>query len=195
MAQSISSQKTLAELQPRIQEIQQKYREDKEKQARAMMELYKKEKINPFGGLLPLLIQLPVLIAVYQVFWKGLRPEAMINLYNFVPHPGVINQNFLGLINLSQPSLILALFAGATQFFQTKMLTPKKIGGQKKDQIAQFSDMIQKQMLYFFPIFTVFILWKFPAAIALYWVVTSLFSILQQHLILKPPQVKYAQPK
>ncbi|NCO80490.1 membrane protein insertase YidC [bacterium] len=204
MAQSISSQKTLAELQPRIQEIQQKYRQDKEKQARAMMELYKKEKINPLGGLLPLLIQLPILIALYQLFWKGLQPEAMVLLYGFVPNPGVINPNFLGIIkNLAVPSLGLAVLAGILQFFQSKMMMPKSQKLARSDKTAQFSDMIQKQMLYFFPIFTVFILWRFPAAIGLYWVVTSLFSILQQHLILKPPkesklptgQAKYAQSK
>ncbi|MCJ7829521.1 YidC/Oxa1 family membrane protein insertase, partial [Patescibacteria group bacterium] len=85
MVQSIRSQKVVSELQPKIQEIQLKYKNDKEKLAKATMELYQKEKINPFGGCLPLLIQLPILIALYQVFWKGLQPGAMVNLYNFVP--------------------------------------------------------------------------------------------------------------
>jgi YidC/Oxa1 family membrane protein insertase len=185
MVQSIKSQKVLSELQPKIQEIQQKYKDDKEKQARETMGLYQKEKINPFGGCLPLLIQLPILIALYRVFWKGLHPEAMINLYNFVPHPGVIDPTFLGVINLGQASLILAILAGITQFFQTKMITPKAPKSQTKDQMAQFSNMIQKEMLYFFPLFTVFILWRLPAAIGLYWIVTALFSIFQQHLIFK----------
>ncbi len=200
MAKSIKSQKVIAELQPRIQEIQQKYREDKEKQAQAMIELYRKEKINPFGSLLPILIQLPILIALYRVFWKGLQPGAMTLLYSFVSNPGTINPISLGLINLGQASLVLAVFAGITQFFQSKMAMPKtphqqKFGtgqDQKGDQMVQFSDMIQKQMLYFFPIFTVFILWRLPAAVALYWIVTSLFSILQQYLILNP---QYAQSK
>jgi len=192
MVQSIRSQKALAELQPKIQEIQQKYREDKEKQVRSMMELYRKEKINPFGSFLPLLIQLPILVALYQVFWRGLRPEAMGSLYSFVPNPGTIDPAFLGLINLGQASLVLAVLAGITQFVQSKMMMPKGQKLMRNDKTAQFSDMIQKQMLYFFPIFTVFILWRLPAAIGLYWIVTSLFSILQQYFILKP---KHAQPK
>ena len=192
MVQSIKSQKVLSELQPKIQEIQQKYKGDKEKQARETMGLYQKEKINPFGGCLPLLIQLPILIALYQVFWKGLRPEAMKNLYSFIPNPGTIDPTFFGLINLGEASLVLALLAGITQFFQTKMITPKTAKVKKGDQMSQFSGMMQKQMLYFFPIFTVFILWRLPAAIGLYWIVTSLFSILQQYFILKP---KHAQPK
>jgi len=191
MVQSIKSQKALSELQPKIQEIQSKYKDDKEKQAKAMMELYQKEKINPFGGCLPLLLQLPILIALYQVFWKGLRPEAMKNLYSFIPNPGTIDPTFFGLINLGEASLVLALLAGITQFFQTKMVTPKTAKIKKGDQMSQFSGMMQKQMLYFFPIFTVFILWRLPAAIALYWIITALFSIGQQYLIFKKT---YAQP-
>ena len=181
MAQSLKSQKVLTDLQPKIQEIQNKYKDDKEKQAKELISLYQKEKINPFSGFLPLLIQFPILIALYQVFWKGLRPEEMTNLYSFVSQPRIIDPNFFGLINLAESSLILALIAAIFQFFQTKMLTPKKTG-----QMTQFSNLFQKQMLYFFPIFTVFILWRLPAAIALYWIITSLFSIVQQHLIFRP---------
>lgn len=194
MAKSIKSQKILSELQPKVQEIQQKYKNDKEKQAKETMGLYQKEKINPFGGCLPLLIQLPILIALFQVFWKGLQPEAMKWLYSFVPHPGEIDPSFLGIINLSQASLPLAILAGITQFFQTKMITPKTLKPQTKDQMSQFSNMMQKQMLYFFPIFTVFILWKLPAAIGLYWVITALFSILQQYLIFKKPKYEPTKP-
>ena len=184
MVKSIRSQKIMSELQPKIKEIQEKYKADKEKQTKEMMALYQKEKINPFGGCLPLLIQLPLLIALYRVFWKGLDPQAMALLYSFVPNPGTINPAFLGVINLSQSNIILAVLAGILQFFQSKMLMPQK----KRNQTAQLSDMMQKQMLYFFPIITVLFLWKLPSAIGLYWIVTSLFSILQQYLVFKPPQ-------
>lgn len=196
MVQAIKSQKSLSELQPKIQEIQSKYKDNKEKQARATMELYQKEKINPFGGCLPLLLQLPILFALYRVFWQGLQPEAMDMLYSFVPHPGVIDPTFLGIINLGEASLVLAVLAGITQFFQTKMITPKTLKSKKGEgQMAQFSGMMQKQMLYFFPIFTVFILWKLPAAIGLYWIITALFSILQQYLIFKKsPEGKPSAP-
>jgi len=185
MAQSIRSQKVLSELQPKIRELQKKYKDDKEKQVKETMDLYKEAKINPFGSFLPLLIQLPILIALYQVFWKGLQPGSMSNLYSFVPNPGVIDPTFLGLINLSEASIILAFIAGITQFVQTKMMTPaaKTDKGQKAS--SQISDRMQNQMLYMLPIFTVFILWKLPAAIGIYWIVTSLFSIVQQYFILK----------
>lgn len=181
--QAIRSQKVLSELQPKIKEIQEKFKDDKEKQGRAMMELYQKEKINPFSGCLPLLIQLPILIALYRVFWKGFQSGQMTHLYGFVPHPGVISPTFLGLVNLAEPSIVLAILAGIFQFWQSKMLAPKTKTTQKGT--PEFSQMIQKQMLYFFPIFTVFILLKLPAAVGLYWIVAVLFSIIQQRFILK----------
>lgn len=186
MAQSIKSQKILGELQPKLQEIQKKYAKDKEAQARATMELYKKEKFNPFGGCLPLLVQLPLLIALYQVFLKGFQPADFSFLYSFVPHPSVINPMFIGLIDLSKPSIILALLAGISQYFQTKMLSPKNSKNQQNGQMEQFSNIMQKQMIYLFPIFTIFILWRFPAALGVYWLVTTLFSIAQQYIIYKP---------
>lgn len=194
MGKSIKSQKVLMELQPKIKEIQKQYRDDKEKQTRALMGLYQKEKFNPFGGCLPLLVQFPILIALYQVFWKGLRTEEMIYLYNFVPNPGQINPTFLGIINLAQPNIFLAILAGISQFFQSKMMTPTiQKATEKTDQMGQFSQIMQKQTLYFFPIFTFFILWKLPAAIGLYWIITTLFSIIQQYLIYR--KLNYAQSK
>ena len=193
MALSIKSQKALSELQPKMQEIQEKFKGDKEKQAKEMMGLYQREKINPFGGCLPLLLQLPILIALFWVFMAfkdGLDPAQLTMLYSFVSVPKLLEKPmFLGLINLAQPNLILAVIAGICQFFQTKMITPKTSKVKSKEGMAQFSGMMQKQMLYFFPIFTVLILLKLPAAIALYWIVTALFSILQQYLIFKKTEI------
>ncbi len=193
MAQSIRSQKILNELQPKIQEIQKQYQNDKQKLAKATMELYQKEKFNPFGGCLPLLIQLPILIALYQVFWKGFQAEQLKFLYSFVPNIGAIDPMFLGLINLTQPNIVFAILAGVLQFVQSKMMMPQmKKQQQKNDQMAQFSGAMQKQMIYLLPLFTVFILWKLPSAVGLYWLVTTLFSIVQQYLIYRKPVVKNA---
>ena len=182
---AIKSQRALAELQPKIQEIQQKFKENKEKQAKEMIALYQREKINPFSGCLPLLIQLPILIALFQVFIKGFGPEQMELLYGFIPCPGVINFYFLGTVNLIEPNIIMALLAGITQFFQSKMLIPKLKKQQGEGKMAQFSVIMQKQMIYFMPFFTVLILLGLPSAMGLYWLVTALFSIGQQRLIIK----------
>ena len=179
---AIRSQKALSEIQPRIQEIQKTHKDDKIKQGEEMMELYKKAKINPFSGCLPTLIQLPFLFALYRVFWKGLRPEELVNLYSFVLNPGQISPNFLGIINLSSPNILLAVIAGIFQFLQTKMLTPKT---KKSGKSSDFSVIMQKQMVYVFPLMTIVILWKLPSAIGLYWIVSSLFSVVQQYVIFK----------
>ena len=182
-AKAIRSQKDLSKIQPEIKEIQKKYKDNKEEQTREIMALYKKAKINPFSGCLPILIQLPVLIALYRVFWHGLQPEQMAFLYSFTPNPGAIDPSFLGIINLSQPNAIIAFLAGIFQFFQIKMVSSSKKSGKGKDD--SFSGQMQKQMQYFMPVFMVIILFRLPSAIGVYWVVTTIFTILQQYVILK----------
>ena len=182
---SIKSQKIFRGLQSKIREIQKKYQDNKEQETRAIMELYQKEKINPFSGCLPLLIQFPILVALYQVFRKGLAPGEMTNLYYFVSNPGQINSIFLGIIDLSRPSIILAALAGILQFIQTKMISFGIPEIKTKDKIGQFSKIFQKQTLYFFPILTFLILFKLPSAIGLYWLVSTVFTIFQQRLVFK----------
>jgi len=186
MLQSLKSQKSLSKVQNKVQEIQRQYKDDKDKQIQEITQLYQEEKINPIGGCLPLLIQLPVLIALYRVFWKGLQPESLNYLYSFIPEPKSINSYFLGILDLSQPSSILALLAALGQFYQTKMMQGHiKKGPKKKEVSDQVSEMISKQTLYFFPALTFFILLRMPSAVGLYWIITILFSIFQQYLIYK----------
>jgi len=183
---AVNSQKSLQKLQPQIQELQKKYKNDREKQAKETLALYKNEKINPFSGLLLAFIQLPILIALYRVFWSGLNPKELAILYSFVSNPVQINPLFLHIVDLSKPNIVFAILAGLTQYFQTKMLTPKsdpKTSGQNKE--ADFSRIMQKQMLYFLPVFTVIILLSLPSALGLYWTISGLFSIIQQYLIFK----------
>ncbi len=180
---SIKTQKALGEIQPKLQEIQRKYKDDKERQVKETIDLYKQAKVSPIGSLLPMIIQLPLLIALYRVFWDGVRPEMLKNLYGFIANPGYINASFLGLVDLSKPSLIMAIIAGIFQFIQSKtsMASVKKTVGKGPD----FSAMMQKQMIYFFPFLTVIILLGLPAALGLYWIVGSVFMIGQQYLIFK----------
>lgn len=177
---AIKSQKKLAGLSPKIKEIQEKYKQDKAAQGKATMELYQKEGINPLGGCLPLLIQFPILIALFRVFMAGFEPETMEGLYSFITNPGLINTVFLGIIDLTNPFWLIAILAGVLQFLQVKMTTPK-IDKKQKDMAS----MMQKQMQYFFPAFTILILFQLSSAIGLYWIVTTVFTILQQKIIMK----------
>lgn len=179
---AIVSQKKLSQLQPQIKEIQAQYPADKVKQSQALMEFYKKNNINPASGCLPLLIQLPILIALYQVFWNGLNPDSLRLLYSFVASPERVNPMFLGLINLANPNYIFAILAGIFTFWQSKMM----VGFQPAASQGQdFSAAINKQMVYFMPLVTIFISWKLPAGLTLYWVVTTLAGIIQQYFVIK----------
>lgn len=180
---AIVSQKALGGLAPQIKEVQNKFSTDKVKQSQALMELYKKNNINPASGCLPLLIQLPILFALYQVFWNGLNPDNLNVLYSFISRPEAIDPMFLGLISLAKANAVLAILAGLFTFWQSKMMVinqPSPAG-----QAADFSATMNKQMVYFMPLITVFIAWKLPAGLTLYWVVTTLAGILQQYYVIK----------
>jgi YidC/Oxa1 family membrane protein insertase len=180
--QTFKSQKAMSEIQPRIKEIQEKYKGNREGQSKAMMELYKEKKINPLSGCLPLLLQLPILIALYQVFLKGIHSEAMVNLYGFVPHPGQIDPTFLGLVNLSQPNFLLAILAVVSQYLQLRMTPQSK---KTKKGAPGLSRMMTGQMNYLLPAFAIFICLRLPSAVALYWVAMTIFTIVQQYFVLK----------
>lgn len=180
---AIKSQKALTELQPQIKEIQKKHK-DKAEQAKSMMDLYRKYKINPMSGCLPVLIQLPLLIALYRVFYTGLDPERLNGLYSFVARPELLNPMFLGIIDLSERNIPLALLAGFLMFIQSKMMMSKGRslpGGGAKIGKLDFSSIMGHQMTYFMPLITVFIAWGLPAGLPLYWVVITLFGIIQQY--------------
>ena len=176
MAQSLKSQKALSGIQEKVKEIQNNNKDNKEKQMQEILELYQKEKINPLNSLVPVLIQLPLLIALYRVFWRGLQIEELSNLYSFIPRPEIISFSFLNLIDLAQPSLVLAILAGFAQLIQMK-------SNQKKT--GQATSGVSGQMIFMFPFLTIFILIRMPAAVALYWITTTILSIVQQHLIFK----------
>lgn len=186
--QSIKSQKALQELQPKIDEIKKKYANKKEEQAKAMMELYKTNKVNPFSSCLPLLIQLPFLFAVFRVFNDLGKDGSILNLvYPFISRPETINSlAFWGQLNLAEPNVVLAVLAGAAQFWQAKMMSIKKplVKGQGAADENMMS-LMNKQMLYLMPALTVFIGFKLPGGLTLYWFVTTLLTALQQVYMFK----------
>lgn len=186
-SQSIKAQRNMQSIQPKINALKEKYKDDKEKLGAAMMQLYKQEKINPFSSCLPLLIQLPFLIAVYQVFRTGLSNNQIVLLYPFIHNPGVLNPIFLGFVNLSKPNIIMALLAGLAQFWQSKSLMVKqqnKVQG-KNDKEVNIANTMTKQMTYMMPIFTVIIGASLPAGLTLYWFVITLLGALQQYWVFK----------
>lgn len=186
---ALKSQTALQRLQPKVKEMQEKHKNDKQKQAEATMQLYKEHGVNPFSGCLPLLIQLPILIALYRVSISGFEDNALINLYAFIYNPGSLNTISLGIINLANKNIFLALLAGISQFFQSKVsLARHKEDKKENPQTGKTLDIAQvmsKQMLYFFPFMTIIIAMQFPAGLSLYWITTTIFSLVEQTIINK----------
>jgi YidC/Oxa1 family membrane protein insertase len=180
-AQSIHAQKRMQDLQPKLDDLKNKFKDDKQGLAKATMEMYKQEKISPFSSCLPLLIQFPFLIAVYSVFRNGLAGgEKMNALYSFVHNPGNLNPISFGVLNLAKSNIILAILAGAAQWWVSKMLVAKKqpsVPGAKDESMTA---VMNKQMTIFMPLMTVFIGISLPAGLALYWLVTTVLTGVQQ---------------
>jgi YidC/Oxa1 family membrane protein insertase len=187
---SIESQKALQDMQPKVEEIKKQF-PNKEEQGKALIKLYQDNKINPLSSCLPLLIQLPFLIAVYRVFRAGLTKGSLVLVYPFIYRPEAINVISFGFLDLSKPNWVLAVLAGAAQFWQAKMMITKQAPIKTKGaQDENMTAMLNKQMLYFMPLFTVFIGISLPGGLTLYWFVVTLLTILQQififNRILKP---------
>ena len=178
---TIKSQQSLKELAPKIEEIKTKFKNDTAAQSAAIMKLYKENNVNPLAGCLPLLIQLPILIALYQVFIKGITQESLTLLYGFVSAPEVIQHNFLGFFDITTRSRLLTLVAGGLQFMQSKQSMGLQSGAGSNKEMAALS----KQMLYFFPIMIIIIGWNLPAGLILYWITTTVFSVGEQYYLRK----------
>jgi len=176
----IRTQRKMKEIEPELKKIQNE-KKNKEEQGRAVMELYKKHGINPFSGFLNILIQFPLLFAMYKVFWTGI-PFKAGDIYGFLAIPAHINVMFLGLINLSTPNIFLAGMAAVSQFLQVWFAMPANSGG-SKGVVAGKPDMgtmMQKQMLYIFPVLIFMIGFSLPSAVALYWTTMNVFAIVHE---------------
>ncbi|MEK7603656.1 MAG: YidC/Oxa1 family membrane protein insertase [Patescibacteria group bacterium] len=176
---TIKSQQSLKELSPKIEEIKAKFKNDTAAQSAATMKLYKDNNINPLAGCLPLLIQIPILIALYQVFIKGISEESLALLYSFISAPDMIKHNFLGLFDVTMNSRLLTLIAGGMQFIQSRQSMALQSDSGSNKELASFS----RQMLYFFPIMIIVIGWNLPAGLILYWITTTVFSVFEQSYI------------
>ncbi len=189
VTRQLHSQRALQELQPELKRIRDEAAGDKALEGKLTMELYKEREISPFASFLPLLIQLPILFALFVVLRDAVKPGEFAKLaYPAVQQMAAVSAiihghikfepTLLGLINLTKPSWILALIAAGLQFVQTRQLTPKK---QSNDTQAQ----VMASMNYMFPAITFFIGLSWPAALSLYWSTASAVAVFQQTLVLR----------
>ncbi len=166
-----------------LQLIKEKFK-DKEEQARKTMEYYKEKGINPFAGFLILIVQLPILIGLYGVFLKSGLPEIdMTKLYSFVGIPSVIDMTFIGFVDISQKSILLAIIAGITTYFQISLANPTQAPDSQGVSQNEIARVMQMQMKYFFPILMAFIAYTISSAVALYLITSNIFAIGQEYYI------------
>lgn len=186
---SIISQHKMKLLQPKLQAIKAK-KLSKEAEAQETFALYRDEKMNPFSGCLYMLIQLPILFALYFTFLHGInQPD---HLYSFLSVEGM-NTTFLHFIDLTKPFIPLAVLAGITQAIQA-FLSPAPDAGSGKDDSfqGQFAKSMTVQMRFVLPVIIIFIASRLASVAALYWVITNIFSILQELYVRKTVRAKIA---
>ena len=180
---SLKTAKKMQDLKPHLDKLKEKHGSDKQKLAQAQMDLYKEHGVNPMAGCLPQILQIVVLIAMYNVF---------MNFINNGKIDGqAINMGFLWLdLAKKDPYYILPVVAGLSQLMLSLMMSPvtntsavAKVEDKKKEQDA--TESMQKQMLFMMPLMTVVISLNFPSGLALYWVATTVFSIAQQYKVSK----------
>ncbi len=168
-----------------IEDIKLKFKNDKEGQAQAILKFYREHNINPFSGFLVLFIQLPIVISLYYVFYKGGLP--IINtdlLYSFVEAPKVVDMHFLGIWDMASKSILLAFIVGITQFWQMKLsfppLPPRDKNQKEVSMKEELSRSMNLQMRYVMPVITGVIAYSISGAVALYWTTSNIFAIAQE---------------
>jgi len=189
---AVKTQKIMKEIEPKLKELKEKNKDDREAQARAIMDLYKEAGLNPFASMFVILLQIPLVIALYFAVSSGggvALPEINTELlYSFIPNPGTATMNFLGLIDIASKSLPLALAAGVAQYAQVVFTMPA-LAPKAADAEPSFKDdfmrTMQLQLRYVMPVIIFFVAYTISAAIALYFLVSSVVAIGQEYVVRK----------
>ncbi len=172
------SQIKMSALAPKIKEIKEKHKGDMAKQAEEMNKLYKEHKINPFSGIIIMIVQFVIIIALYRVFFDFSKLDLSKELYSFVKNPGDINFVFLGFLDITKKSVILGVFAGIFQYIQSKLSLRTQPKNQSK--AGNFMAGFQKQLVYIGPLFSLMIVASLPSVVGLYWITMTIVGIFQQ---------------
>jgi len=184
---ALRTQRVIKAIEPEMKKIREELKDDKETQAKEMFALYKKYGVNPFAGLLTLIIQLPIVISLYWVFNnKTLLSVDTSILYSFVPAPLAISPLFLGIFAVTGASITLALLAGLTQFAYGWYAIPVPEKSTKKpgtDMQADFGRSLAIQMRFMLPVFIAIAAYYTSVAIALYFITSNLVGVVQEYIV------------
>ncbi|MEY3783915.1 MAG: hypothetical protein RLZZ230_237 [Candidatus Parcubacteria bacterium] len=189
---AVKTQKAMRVIEPILKELKEKHKDDKQGHAEAMMAIYKDAGMNPLANIALIFLQIPIIIALYYAVSKGggvALPDINLDiLYSFISAPTTVTMNFLGLIDITQKSVMLALGAGITQYILVTLTMPPlppAVPGAAPDMKADFMRNMQTQMRYVMPVIIVFISYSISAAIALYFMVSNLVTIAQEYVVRK----------
>jgi YidC/Oxa1 family membrane protein insertase len=189
---SIRTQMGMQAMQAELDAAAQQYKDKPEALTRARIDLLKKHKVNPLSGILTLVVQLVLLIALYIAMFREGFPQIHTDLlYPFVSSPEVVNTQFLGILDLLSPHhVVLAALVGVTQYFTIRFTLARTNAGQKNlsPDAARAARVQNSMMLYFMPALLCVFGYFFPAAVGLYFVTGNLFSLGQEWLIRKQLQ-------
>ncbi|MEK7133767.1 MAG: YidC/Oxa1 family membrane protein insertase [Patescibacteria group bacterium] len=180
---AIQTQMAMKKITPEVEKIKEKYKDNREEQGRAIFALYRERDVHPFASFGLILIQFPVLIGLYWVFYAGGLPQVDPTLlYSFVHMPTAINMEFLGAIDMGQRSLLIAVLAAITQMVYSRLSMGPR-GSQTPTEATLSSDMARSfdlQARYVLPILIGVIGYTITAAAPLYWITSNLFMIGQE---------------
>ena len=183
---SVRSQLEIKRLQPEIDDLKLKLKDNKQEQALRTMKLYKERGVNPFSGVVLALIQLPILIALYMVFYRGgLDVIHTETLYSFIKVPAQIDKMFLGLIDITTKSTVMAVLVAVGQFFQIRFTMPPKPAAKSDEKKTlsvqdELSKNMSFQMKYIMPVFMFFVARSLPSLVSLYLITSSVFAVGQE---------------
>jgi YidC/Oxa1 family membrane protein insertase len=176
-------------LEPKIKELKEKHKGNKEKEATETLALYRDARVNPFASILTVFIQIPVLLALYWVF--RYEPFSVIDtarLYAITPIPHAVSLEFLGIISVAGKSITLAIVAGISQFLQAHMALSGTMKPSADAKSGGFQQMMGMQLKYVFPFLIAIISYTTSGAVALYFITTNLVGSLQEWYVRRQNQ-------
>ncbi len=179
---AIRAQQAVKAIEPKVKELQEKYKDDKQLLGVELMALYKKNKVNPFSSIGLILVQIPIIFGLYYIVLRAGLPEIdPTRLYAFIPVPDINPSAYLfGVLDVASRSLPLAMAAGVAQFIQTRIALPPMPKSDGSNPQAEMMQMITKQMQYIFPVIITVIAYMLSAAVALYFLTSNVFHIAQE---------------
>lgn len=199
-AKALKGQKAMQTIQPKLKALQVEYKDRPQELTQATIQLYKQERVNPFASCLPILIQLPILLAMFHALRLVVGGESVGAMYGFLSHPEQIRLVSFGVLDLTKHSYVLAVLTGVAQFFQTRMMSAVRPLTEKQKNLLKGAgdaqevksavgdeDMAQavtRSMTYTLPLVTVIAGATISSGVVLYWLASTVMAVLQQGMTL-----------